>query len=510
MEAAHSPHENRNSKYRNLTQMATTIEIPASDLRPAGLGPDAVNNLDDGDRDLDMLQNEGGLTDAGRDFITVVLDPFHDKPQRIEGQPSYSRADTIVQCIKGTHDFSQTVGAGPWDLHISLLNQDVCDGIPITNTTFRQCRRFGNMLSTNTFGSTLGNFGPITSAQAASTGANTWPNQAGPPNVLTRYRGHGPTTAILDGGTPQEWTRDNNYMDGQHRIIAIGFEVINTTPLLYRGGSVTVYRQPQMEETVYCNLYDSVGAPTGDYDDMAYSRAPPANVNEAMLLPDSRQWDAALGCYIVGTMQGEDNHFVKPVAKNRVYDGTEAHAANDARGVTYTGIQVAQRSKPDWVPTPGPGLSTPLSMSPLNFATSGAYFHNLPEQTVLTLNWRIIVERAPSVSESDLVVLTSPSPAYDELAWRFYSEARSAMPVGVPLNENFLGSWFKEAAHAALAAVPKLARGENLGDVVLDGVMEVFERRKPKPRKRERKRRDTPSTAPKVIKTGRPKTQKKK
>jgi hypothetical protein len=468
------------------------IEVPASGLMSAGIGPETVNNLDKGDKDLRKMV-KAGLTMAGEEWLTVALDPFHDAPQRIQGQPTYERADTIVQCIKGTVDFKRTPGAGPWDLHIALLNQDVTTGENGgLNSSIRQTRRFGDMLGSRVVpgsNNTQDTFGLLTSAQC-STGLKTWPNGAGPADASVEYRGHGPTKTVLDGGTPPKWTRNNNYMDGQHKIIAIGWEVVNTTPLLYRGGSATCYRAPQLSEEVYTNLYNDQGVIQQAYHEMSYNRAPPANVDEAALLPDSTSWDAALGCYMVGTLQGELNPFEKPKSLLRIYDGIEAHATADSRGVLWTGIQAENSTSPDWAAAATD--TCPTSMSANNFATSGIYFHNLPEQTVLTMNWRVIVERAPSVSETDLVVLTSPSPTYDELAWRFYSEARSRMPVGVPLNQNFFGTWFKDAAKAAVGAVPRLLKGDNAGEVLLDGVADFIghnqrRRRTAKPAKRREK-----------------------
>jgi hypothetical protein len=75
---------------------------------------------------------------------------------------------------------------------------------------------------------------------------------------------------------------------------------------------------------------------------------------------------------------------------------------------------------------------------------SGAYFTGLSPQTTLTVDVRWYIERCPTIDEPSLVVLATPSPVYDPIALKIYSEAVHGLPVGVPVSENPLGEWFNK------------------------------------------------------------------
>jgi len=73
----------------------------------------------------------------------------------------------------------------------------------------------------------------------------------------------------------------------------------------------------------------------------------------------------------------------------------------------------------------------------------GAYFTGLNQNDVLTVNYNIYIERFPALSDLNLIVLATPSPAYDAVAMQVYSDVSRRMPTGVPQAENGLGDWFK-------------------------------------------------------------------
>jgi len=58
------------------------------------------------------------------------------------------------------------------------------------------------------------------------------------------------------------------------------------------------------------------------------------------------------------------------------------------------------------------------------------------------VNVRWLIERMPGPTETDLVVLATPSAPFDPLALELYSRCIRDMPPGVPLSENPLGEWF--------------------------------------------------------------------
>jgi hypothetical protein len=366
-------------------------------------------------------------------------------------------------------------GTGVFDVHVSTLPFDTVyapTNVNGINGTLRKTRRYGDVLNVDLPDDVPdGSLGPIT-VVITQPNAKAWPDAAG--NVTqVLYTGIGPTHPVSDGGVPTpKHIASNHYTDGSHRIIGLAFEVVNTTPALYRGGSVTCWRQTADPVGNYMNAVDALGDPAADYHDMVFSRAPPPTVDDAMLLRDTVQWPAEQGAYVVSSQTGWDNEFVIPQSKYQIIDGAGAQACYDSRGNTFTGITNYAVGNADWST-----VDCPMNNSNTEFSNCGAIFSGLQEQTTLRINWRFIVERTPSLSEPDLVVLTSPSPAYDPVAYEFYSHARRLMPVGVPLNENFMGTWFKEAAKntfdavkgAAKFAAPRLLKGQHPLEIIIEG-----------------------------------------
>jgi hypothetical protein len=154
------------------------------------------------------------------------------------------------------------------------------------------------------------------------------------------------------------------------------------------------------------------------------------------------------------TQNGWDNEFCQPRAVARVFEGKDVLNVSDGGDQPFAGFG-------SFSTQPG-ALVTPLTEPMVNststpFSTKGIILEGLHPESVVTINLRVLMERVPTLSETDLVVLATPSPTYDELAWRFYSEAIRTMPIAVPLNENFTGGWFKGVAKSIGKGVKAVA-----------------------------------------------------
>jgi len=270
------------------------------------------------------------------------------------------------------------------------------------------------------------------------------------------------------------------YLTGDYRIIAKGYEVINTTSDLNVQGLVTVYRSPFPDTDsakttlVYLN---QTGTPTRlnfGYPSVVLDYQIPNNSGSALLLDGSKQWKAKEGVYITDTLNSQE---IPPgidmacVALNLAttdsqYNSSTATAALIGVGTTdLTSIPNTSPTNVLW------GYSAD-GILPTKFNHSGAYFTGLSYSTTLTLNAIFYIEKFPSALDTALVVLAKHSCRSDPIARDLYTEIIREMPVGVPQRMNGLGEWFADAVSSAadfvqpvLSAIPT-PMTQGLGSIV--------------------------------------------
>lgn len=453
--------------------MAATLEISPEDT----LG--RIADIGDAEKVLDRLEKTEAITHAGLEWFKVAVDPFHDRAERIDGYPDGSASTSVVQVVKRSMTISAPAGLAPganWDCNI--FNLPILDRTPLMESS----------LDGSTYGisqlSVGGVLGSIT-ASSAPNGSPTfcrgnipqpviWPPFAG--FVGNGYALNTINPVALD---PATGLSDAAYTDGGSRLIACGFEVINATAPLYVQGTVTCYRQAAPDPTLALwptqltngsaarDVQYTSGAAYGLATNVHYTRGPPARLEDAILLPDARQWHAKRGAYAVCRQRGEENPFTLPVPAVPMFLGEDPAAG---RGGKCSAVLATQGFFSGGGVTYGPCVRAPLSGPPstydspatttqVPFETVGVYFTGLSPQTTLTINARFIMERCPTVTESDLIVLAQKAPQYDETAMRLYTQALANMPPAVPLSENFLGGWFKDIVKDVAGAVMPAAAG---------------------------------------------------
>jgi len=81
--------------------------------------------------------------------------------------------------------------------------------------------------------------------------------------------------------------------------------------------------------------------------------------------------------------------------------------------------------------------------------TSGCVYAGLGDDTVLTINLKIIVENFPSPI-SALFPVAKPAPAYDPAAIALMSHIVRKLPVGTRFKNNGEGNWFMAGVRDAL------------------------------------------------------------
>lgn len=371
---------------------------------------------------MQLLVDQDKLSASGRDFLVAALDPMHDNQlKELAGWPDVETASSVVRCIKQTQSVSGIAGAGNWDFSLNLF--------PFLNSVpGRVYGRRNDLLSPVS--------GATNHAMGGLAGYRLTPGQA------------------LDIGAQDPIVQlclDDTYSAGAGRVVGLGIEVVNTTSPLNKQGQVTVWRQPNATHIAETLLRPYAGPGlTSDVPTCAaeFIEAFPSSVPQAMLIPGSRQWEAADGAYVIGTFVGQDNPpLLVSYKQPAMFVST---AAVDKTFSTPLSSSPATTFNSGLVMMPYPEFSnvneyanTPaMKIYPLH--QSGAFFQGLSEQTTLAITLNVFVETFPTVAEADILVLATPSAEYDPVALQIFSHALTQLPVGVPANWNPWGEWFSD------------------------------------------------------------------
>lgn len=240
------------------------------------------------------------------------------------------------------------------------------------------------------------------------------------------------------------------YTKGKGRLIGVGFEVNNTTAELYKQGTVTVYRMPQMDMdsktrrvsySTPLSLDKKSAAPSEILGTLGVATQEvtfqPTTLPAAMLLAGTRQWEAKEGCYVVGGFNDTQNlvlpaEYRQPVLYSSISDDV-------AGSPNTTDICLADNSS---TPAPPDGLTywIPQKWAPIN--SGGAIFTGLSQQTTLTVTVNLFYEAFPTAAEPEYAVLAKPSAEFDPMAMAMVTRAMESMPVGVRAADNGFGDWF--------------------------------------------------------------------
>ncbi len=378
---------------------------------------------------LDKLEKVGGLSSDGRAWLVAACDPFHDTDLVLAGYPDVTSASTVVQLVKKQFQIavptsgrgSVTSGAN-WDCSITLFPTS-------------------HYISA----ATTANFNP---ANGTLSGQSTCSVSAGGLTVSAGPQGNAlwPTTALPDPLSTFSGVGCPEYCKGNARVIGMGFEVVNTTAAINRQGQVTAWRMPNIDTTIGCTLPVATTPPSAFDLNVTLQRFPPPLLADAMLLYGSRSWGAEEGAYVVSRLTSTDNGMGQPTTKGLCYSPDDIDASAN------TVIKLYSYGTPG---SPGQAyLDAP-------FDISGVHFTGLSYATTLTVNVRWLIERMPGPKETDLVVLATPSPTYDPLAFDLYTRCMRDMPPGVMLKENPLGEWFKSALSSAADFLPVIGNALN-------------------------------------------------
>lgn len=371
-----------------------------------------MQSVAEAEKKIEVLSSSVGVSPEGKLWMELCLDPFSDTPKRPVGFPDLITGKSVVQTVRQSFTYVNNTGADQ-DVHIFMDSLDSPVELQQQIQTLESAAYRTNQWNVQSGGTTYRRGG--VRCRSGSVGANlTLPN----------------TSNVFGADLPTRY-----FDSGYTRVISKGFEIHNTTPQLQLGGSVCVYRDASSQgcHPSGVGMY-RVNTATNNTSTYALYPLPkvPENLAEAVLISDSRQWEAKDGVYCVATMNSQVNDpFKTQVGIAVTHDSSNTNTYYDyvSKVDTFT-------SSP----------STTQSLYPSPFLVSGAYFTGLPDKTSLTVTAVWTVERFVDHTNPDLIVLATPSPYYDPQALELYARTAHRLPVGTKVGNNASGDWIKTIA----------------------------------------------------------------
>ncbi len=353
----------------------------------------------------DKFLTSRGVTPQGIEWFKAATDPFHDMEMHLQGLPDTSAEFSVVQKQVHSHNITAP-GAGVWDLLVVFLpfimkDQHIVMDLDLDAT--------GAIRHTAT--AQRGYIGTLVTI-AVPTGTNMTDIPALVAAGATMV-GH---PVLTDGTIPT-------------RLIAGGFEIVNTTAPLYKSGAVTVGSMACILSKGHVALQNLESATVGDWDGYRF-KCWPDTIDEAMMHPSSVTWQADKGCYVPYRFNSLNIPFQQPVGR-----GLSTATFMSTTNTTVGGEQ-------------GPASSGFFAQ---DMAMSWAYFTGLSPETTLRLVHNAYLELSPSwsidptthnVTTSALLPNATPPAPYDPKALELYGRTIVNLPVGIPRTMNPSGEWW--------------------------------------------------------------------
>lgn len=417
-------------------------------------------------KNLYRFMNKTGMTKEGKNWLIAAVDPFHDVELEVEGIPDRIVGKSIVQCVKRQTTIS--VGNNAQDVLVFLDSFQGAGAASIA-TVQRGWFEVGDAVSTYSIGGL---------------------------SIISVDAGGDPLNPASAGWTMTALETPDRNVKYRERVISRGFEVHNTTSELYKGGSVTCFRQEQSVNAMpflygtnedpakkkpvspshtkqaklerLAEIYAECRGESSHYARAAMKEfpikesvgdgaiphvfgttnvvlvePPPRSIGDATLLPNSHGWEAAKGVYMVATQMTPNNPptyvssdaALHSISADGLYEWDAVYPSLPV-STDFAVSGIWDNADHQWIPQ--------LNRS-IPFNSCGAYFVGLPPNTELTIFFNEWIERFPNQKEQDLVVIAKPSACYDPIALEAYAHITKNMPVACVAKANGLGDWFCSA-----------------------------------------------------------------
>lgn len=361
---------------------------------------------------MQALIDSKTLSAAGADWIRCVLDPFADTPNTLMGVPDVNGNRSIVQMRQSSVQVSSPSGAAySARVWATGFNADV------------------PMRMNPTSAGSLPN--PILGYNSDNPYEDFYPVM-----VEAWEAGQNPNASLASANLTRTGLLTKTTTSGG-RLVALGFEVHNTTPKLTASGTAVMCSLPNLPRFQATELSDNAVIPRADIAVNAnWILQAPSTLDQAIVSPGSVQWPAIEGCYCVAKMVG---------ANAPQIPGRECFAFYDS-DTDVNWVSVRQGNG---------GFHTPYERNEFTMPT--AVFLGLSAETTLTVTCKAYYEVFPNFDNVSLVPLSTPSPPFDSAAMKLYSKIVADLPVAVQVKMNPMGEYYNMVLGAVKRAVPFVA-----------------------------------------------------
>lgn len=372
------------------------------------------------------LSRVQSLTPGGKSWLIAALDPYHDNQLDLEGLPDQRSAPSVVQLHNQSYNLTVPTSAGGLTWDASVLWTGINTPIPVCPD--------GGMMTMASAG--LHTFNSASLSSGMSFGAlNIWAGAAG----STMTTGAPFTIGDLHTSLGSVQTTD------RCRLIAVGFEIHNTTADVFKQGSLTVAQLPDCAcdatNVQYVGTYSTVKHTEGVQADRSFRQA--CTLAPLLQVPGSSTWPASKGAYVIPRMvstpqdvkfygftpSGADKGAISRVP---IIYGTDGKVATPE----ITGVAIGAGGEFCYLFKPH---------APNNFSPVQVWLSGLSNQSTLTITLRTVVEYFPAL-ESGLLPGATPSPCYDPKALALYSAIVTEAPYAVQVGQNSAGDYFRRIA----------------------------------------------------------------
>lgn len=456
------------------------------------------------------------MTQSGADFLKLSLDPFHDYELTPVGIPDAETSKVVIQTIKETFQLSAPEGTTDlWSAHIFNLPEThahtVFPAMAPQCLDYQYRQAAVPLIDTDPVKWALNNRVSQNAGMLISDNSKENEIHLGLLNIHT-FKSDQPvfspsnaqqigwSTAPVPDSSSVLGSTFGNY--GRRRLVALAFEIHDTTAKIYKQGSLTSYRIAQSESINLCVVDGNPELSTGgshipNHNNASYLdgtqvippsgmpvpkpyrelNAPPSSMDEAMAYSGTRQWQADKGAYVV--CQQDINRNVLKFSEIRpllITQGEQPVKRNSIPSYSFTsppppGTQAPTYSawaeaSADYIPISDSAPTYAVRSIAENcddlsytapFHTSGVMLTGLSPQSTFTVTLRATWEYAPHIHDEatgNLVFLAKPSPPIDELALTLYQRASIDLPTAVPVDMNAKGDFWDMTLKALSVAVP--------------------------------------------------------
>ncbi len=364
---------------------------------------------------LQRLVDSKALSVTGRDWLKTAVDPFHDYCTNLEGMPDLASGLSRVQLRSTTATITSPDG-NAYSARIWTS--------PIISAENHSLIKIGSMTG-GSYDYAGAGFDINTINIDAWNGASN-PNSSSSGATLARQ-------ALIPKA---------DYSDG--RLIALGFEVHNTTAEIYRSGVVTCSSLPNMNEHFSAHYENSNGGGANPYDqsfeDAWITMFPPTTSAGALTVPGTTQWSASQGNYCVARLHS-------PICPIRSQSKVAHALSTDGyiSGITFA----SAHSNPVTIPVTPTGTVTAVRAVTItdpstthDFTLPYAIYEGLSAETSLVVTVRAYYEYFPNHDNTTLMPVCTPSPPFDPVAMTLYGVVAPHLPLAVPVCMNAKGDYF--------------------------------------------------------------------